>query len=108
MSDYYSYLSYATDEAEDNNEPARNSAYTYRKEDRKLNTKAVVDEVDQKLVDEIEELDRQIGRLPDELPPPDDNDLLQLESRLNSTQPEDADYEQYFDYLYKDGKPSHT
>jgi hypothetical protein len=48
--------------------------------------------------------DRQTDR-PDEFPPPDDNDLLQLESKLNSTNPiSEADYEEYFDYLYKDGE----
>jgi hypothetical protein len=48
--------------------------------------------------------DRQTDR-PDEFPPPDDNDLLQLENKLNSTNPiSEADYEEYFDYLYKDGE----
>jgi hypothetical protein len=48
--------------------------------------------------------DRQTDR-PDEFPPPDDNDLLQLEKKLNSTNPiSEADYEEYFDYLYKDGE----
>jgi len=48
--------------------------------------------------------DRQTDR-PDEFPPPDDNDLLQLENKFNSTNPiSEADYEEYFDYLYKDGE----
>ena len=90
------------------------SAYTFSKNDRKLK--------DQQSDRQIEpQTSRQSGRkLTDrqevggnELPPPDDNDLLQLESKLlNSTNfdfetsnPDgQADYEEYFDYLYKDGK----
>ena len=73
------------------------SAFTYRKEDRKL-----ASDFD----DDLDEADRQTDpQAVDDngLPPPDDNDLLLLESRLNSTNLEDIDYEQYFDYLYKDG-----
>ncbi len=78
----------------DDDEPTY-AAFTYRKKDRKLN------------IGGDDDIDRQIDRQAvdgNEFPPPEDNDLLQLESRLNSTQLEDIDYDQYFDYLYKDGE----
>ena len=92
------------------------SAYTFSKSDQKLNNNAAANNRQTGRNLNAAANDRQTGRKlnagndrqtdrPDEFPPPDDNDLLQLENKLNSTNPiSEADYEEYFDYLYKDGE----
>ena len=83
------------------------SAYTYTKKDRKLNARQDDLENDLQQNDRLD--DRQNGRQNaqkendgNKLPPPDDNDLLQLERKISSTNSTETDYDEYFDYLDKD------
>ena len=90
------------------------SAYTYTKKDRKLNARQddLENDLQQKERQNVRQNDHQNGRQNaqkendgNKLPPPDDNDLLQLERKIsstNSTETDLLDYDEYFDYLDKD------
>jgi len=88
------------------------SAYTYTKNDRKLN--APQEDLENDLQQNNQQKSRQNVRQNalnendgNKLPPPDDNDLLQLERKISSTNStktdtDPLDYDEYFDYLEKD------
>ncbi len=84
------------------------SAYTYTKKDRKLNARP--DDLENDLQQNNRQNDRQNAQTEkdgNKFPPPDDNDLLQLERKISSTNSTEIDtdpldYDEYFDYLEKD------
>ena len=81
----------------------RVSSFTYKKRQRQLNA-SFQQQTDRQQTDLIQ-TDRIKNDQPEDgnkFPPPDDNDLLQLEKKLNETNfalPEMSEYEEYFDYI---------
>ena len=86
----------------------RVSSFTYKKRQRQLNasfqqqtdrTQTDRQQTDRQQTDRIKNDQPEDGN---KFPPPDDNDLLQLEKKLNETNfalPEMSEYEEYFDYI---------
>ena len=81
----------------------RVSSFTYKKRQRQLNA-SFQQQTDRQQTDR-QQTDRIKNDQPEDgnkFPPPDDNDLLQLEKKLNETNfalPEMSEYEEYFDYI---------
>ena len=81
----------------------RVSSFTYKKRQRQLNA-SFQQQTDRQQTDR-QQTDRIKNDQPEDgnkFPPPDDNDLLQLEKNLNETNfalPEMSEYEEYFDYI---------
>jgi hypothetical protein len=75
------------------------SSFTYKKRQRQLNAN-FQQQTDLTQTDRIE-TDRKVED-GNKFPPPDDNDLLQLEKKINQTNLDQSDlpeYEEYFDYM---------
>ena len=79
------------------------SSFTYKKRQRQLN--ANFQQQNDRTQTDRQQTDRIKTDRPEDgnkFPPPDDNDLLQLEKKINETNlalPEMSEYEEYFDYI---------